>query len=127
MAKMLSYYAMNVLWQTPDYSKWIVKFRDVSEKLDTQYDNGVTLSYQLGIMWINMPDNKFRPYDEVPRAEFITALSRMIFWIADWKWKIEYYVPHMTKMYNEWIITNTNPIMKETRGYVMLMLMRTKK
>jgi hypothetical protein len=26
-----------------------------------------------------MPNNKFRPNDEVTRAEFVTALSRMIY------------------------------------------------
>jgi hypothetical protein len=51
MAKMLSYYAMNVLWQTPKEWTWVVSFRDVSKKLDEQYDNWVTLAYQLWIMW----------------------------------------------------------------------------
>ncbi len=75
MAKMLSQYAINVLWQTPDTSKKI-KFKDVTKKKDAEYDNGVTLAYQLWIMWQNMPNNKFRPDDEVPRAEFVAALSR---------------------------------------------------
>ena len=125
MAKMLSNYAINVLWQSPDISKWTVRFADVSSKLDKQYDNWVTLAYQLWIMWINMQDNKFRPNAYVTRAEFATALSRMIYGIEDGKWKIKYYVPHMAKLYNEWIITNTNSSMKEKRWYVMLMLMRS--
>ena len=127
MAKMLSYYAINVLWQEPDTSKWIVKFNDVSNKMDKQYDNWVTLSYQLWIMWQNMPKNNFRPNDEVTRAEFVTALSRMIYNTQDWKWKVKYYEPHMAKLYNEWIISNTNPKMKEKRWYVMTMLMRSAK
>jgi hypothetical protein len=85
----------------------------------------VKLAYQLGIMWINMPKNRFRPNDIVTRAEFVTALSRMIYWIKDWTWKIKYYEPHMSKLKNEWIVTNTNPKMKELRWYVMIMLMRT--
>ena len=124
MAKMLSYYAINVLWQDPDMTQTI-KFEDVSDKRDAEYDNGVTLAYQLGIMWINMKNNKFRPDDEVTRAEFVTALSRMIYGMKDGTWKMKYYEPHMTRMYNEWIISNTNPNMKEKRWYVMIMLMRT--
>ena len=126
MAKMLSQYAINVLWQEPDTTQ-NNKFNDVSNKMDADYDNWVTLAYQLGIMWQNMPNNNFRPNDEVTRAEFVTALSRMLFNIEDWKGNIKYYEPHMTKLFSEWIITNTNPKLKEKRWYVMIMLMRTAK
>jgi hypothetical protein len=30
-----------------------------------------------------MPDNEFRPFDMVTRAEFATALSRMLYQLAD--------------------------------------------
>lgn len=123
MAKMLSYYAINVLWQKPDLSKEVPNFSDVDEKLNSDYGDAVTLAYQLGIMWINMPDNNFRPLDTVTRAEFATALSRMLYWIADGKWL--YYEPHMKKLFDQWIITVTNPDMQELRGYVMIMLMRS--
>ena len=128
MAKMLSQYAINVLWKTPDASK-IVKFNDVTSKKDADYDNWVTLAYQLWIMWQNMPWNKFRPNDEVTRAEFATALSRMAYNTSDWEYKStsKYYVHHMEKLVNEWIITNDNPNMKELRWYVMIMLMRSAK
>jgi hypothetical protein len=33
----------------------------------------------------------------------------------------------MAKLYNEWIINNTDPWMKERRWYVMIMLMRSAK
>jgi hypothetical protein len=49
MAKMLSNYAINVLEKTPDTGRNI-SFTDVSPELDAQYNNGVTLAYQLGIM-----------------------------------------------------------------------------
>ena len=129
MAKMLSNYAMNVLWRQPDISKWTVKFNDVTNKMDKSYDNGVTLSYQLWIMWQNMPNNMFRPYDEVTRAEFVAAFSRMMYWISDWEYKStsKYYVRHMEKLKKEWIITKDNPSMKEKRWYVMIMLMRSVK
>ena len=123
MAKMLSYYAINVLWQKPDTSREVPNFSDVDEKLNSDYGDAVTLAYQLGIMWINMPDNKFRPFDTVTRAEFATALSRMLYWIADGKWL--YYEPHIKKLFDQWIITVTNPDMQELRGYVMIMLMRS--
>ena len=128
MAKMLSQYAINVLWQTPDTSKTI-KFKDVTDKKNADYDNGVTLAYQLWIMWQNMKDNKFRPNDEVSRAEFVTALSRLLYSTSDWEYKStsKYYTHHMEKLVSEWIITNDNPTMKEKRWYVMIMLMRAMK
>ena len=126
MAKMLSQYAINVLWMKPDKSK-NNQFKDVSDKLDWDYDDWVTLAYQLWIMWINMPNNEFRPNDLVPRAEFATALSRLLYQTSDWKYEktSKYYVPHINKLAYEGILTNTDPHMKELRGYVMLMLMRS--
>ena len=123
MAKMLSYYAINVLWQKPDETR-INKFNDITEKLDSQYDSGVTLAYQLWIMWINMPNNNFRPNDEVTRAEFATALSRMLYSTPDGK---PYYTTHLQKLKAEWILTNDDYKMKELRGYVMIMLKRSAK
>ena len=122
MAKMLSQYAINVLGKKPDTSR-TPNFWDVAYNLDKDYDNGVTLAYQLGIMgiWID----EFRPYDEVPRAEFVTALSRLLYGLADWT--DNYYSTHMAKLQKEWIITNTDPNLLELRGYVMLMLMRSAK
>ena len=128
MAKMLSQYAVNVLWIKPDVTR-NNEFADVSDKLDTEYGDWVTLAYQLWIMWINMPNNEFRPYWYVTRAEFATALSRLLYNTSDWEYEktSKYYVPHINKLAYEWILTNTNPYMKELRGYVMLMLMRSAK
>ena len=127
MAKMLSNYAINVLWREPNISKWMVNFVDVTDKMNNQYDYWVTLAYQLGIMWINMPNNKFRPDDVVTRAEFASAFSRMLYWTSDWKYEFtsKYYTNHMQKLKQEWIINNTTPNMKELRWYVMIMLMRS--
>ena len=129
MAKMLSQYAVNVLWKEPDVSKWVIRFNDVTDKLNQNYDNAVILSYQLWIMWQNMKDNKFRPNDEVSRAEFVTALSRLLYSTSDWEYKStwKYYINHMEKLKKEWIITKYDPKMKEKRWYVMLMLMRSVK
>jgi len=122
MAKMLSQYAIKVLWITPDSTK-SNKFADVSSDLDSQYNDWVTLAYQLWIMWINMPNNKFRPFDTVTRAEFATALSRLKYHTDDGK--DVYYSTHIKLLHQLWIITNTDPAMKELRWYVMLMLMRS--
>ena len=128
MAKMLSKYAINVLWIKPDTTKQI-KFNDVSDKLNSDYNNWVTLAYQLWIMWINMPNNKFRPNDLVTRKEFVTAFSRMKYKTTDGKYENteNYYINHMKRLQDEWIITNTSPNMIEVRGYVMLILLRSSK
>jgi hypothetical protein len=49
----------------------------------------------------------------------------MLYNTEDWEWKIKYYEPHIYKLYNEGIISNTNPNMIEKRWYVMTMLKRT--
>jgi hypothetical protein len=90
--------------------------------LDADYNNWVTLAYQLWIMWIGI--EKFRPFDLVTRAEFGTALSRLLFGIADGEWDL-WYKPHLDKLMEEKIITNNNPNLQELRGYVMIMLMRS--
>ena len=120
MAKMLSNYAINVLWKKPA-NKIVPKFSDITDKLNKDYGWAVDLSYQLWIMWIWI--DKFRPYDEVTRAEFWTAFSRMLFGLADWK--DTYYSTHLAKLKAEWIISNENPNLKEIRAYVMIMLMRS--
>jgi hypothetical protein len=122
MAKMLSQYAINILWKKPE-NIITPKFPDVSQKLDDDYGWAVALSYQLWIMWKWIKN--FRPNDEVTRAEFATALSRMLYWTQDWT--NQYYSTHLSKLYEEWIIKNTNPNLKELRWYVMIMLMRSAK
>ena len=120
MAKMLSQYAINILWKSPNMSLTCT-FNDVPYNLDLQYDNWSKLACQLWIMGTNM--SSFRPNDTVTRAEFATALSRMLYWLEDWVDK--YYSTHLNKLYNEWIISSTDPKIKELRWYVMLMLMRS--
>ena len=76
-----------------------------------------------------MSNNRFRPNDEVTRAEFATALSRMLYSTLDGEYKAtsKYYLNHMKKLKEEKIITYDNPNIKELRGYVMIMLMRSVK
>ena len=122
MAKMLSYFAINVLGQKPDTSKWTPIFNDVTNNLNKQYNNAVTLSYQLWIMWQNIKNNNFRPNDKVTRAEFATSLSRLLFSTPDGQ---PYYTTHLKKLKQEWILTIDDPKIIEKRWYIMLMLMRT--
>ena len=122
MAKMLSNYAINVLWKKPSNIA-VPEFSDVTQELEADYWWAVSLSYQLWIMWINI--SEFRPFDVVTRWEFATALSRMLFWITDGD--VLYYEPHIKKLFEEKIISITNPNLKELRWYVMIMLMRSAK
>ena len=122
MAKMLSQYAINVLWKKPA-NVVVPNFPDVSPELDAEYNNGVTLAYQLWIMWINIEN--FRPDDLVTRAEFATALSRLLYNTPDGEWA--YYETHLKKLMEEKVITVADPDMHELRGYVMIMLMRSAK
>lgn len=122
MAKMLSQYAVNVLWMSPDPDNLRnCNFSDVTKNMDVAYDNWVTLACQLWIMWVWITN--FRPNETVTRAQFGTALSRMLYGLADGK--DHYYSTHLAKLKKEWIISNDNPTLKEVRWYVMLMLMRS--
>ena len=120
MAKMLSNYATQVLHKVPDSSKGSVTFDDVSVQQNNNYGNAVTLAYQLWIMW--QWTKHFRPNDTVTRAEFATALSRLLYSTSDGN---PYYETHLKKLKNEWIITKDNPSQPEVRWYVMLMLYRS--
>ena len=122
MAKMLSNYAENVLWMNDFNTRRNCTFSDVSSSLDASYDYWVTKACQLWIMWINMPSDKFYPTWWVTRAEFATALSRLLYDTEDGADK--YYTTHINKLRKEWIITNTDPKLREKRWFVMLMLMR---
>ena len=118
MAKMISNYAKNILWKTPDTTKSCLFLNsNVSADL-VQY---MTESCQLWLMWQWITD--FRPNDYVTRAEFWTVLSRMLYWTPDWE--DVYYSSHLYWLKARWIITNDDPNLQEVRWYVMLMLMRS--
>ena len=122
MAKMLSQYAINVLWKTLNADNLRnCDFPDVTKSMDNNYDNWVTLACQLWIMWVWITN--FRPNETVTRAQFWTALSRMLYGLTDGK--DNYYTTHLSKLKQEWIISNDSPTLKEARWYVMLMLMRS--
>jgi hypothetical protein len=124
MAKMLSVYAKEVLGKTPDTSASCV-FVDI-DSVKGDLHEYIIESCQLGIMGQNVPGNKFRPYDTISRAEFGTALSRVL-WGSKYEGGIPYYANHLNALKAAGImnqIANAENT-KEVRGYVMLMLMRS--
>lgn len=121
MAKMLSEYAINVLWYGYDDIQDCY-FSDISYDLSQSYNYWDCKAYSLWIMWQNLRNNQFRPYDKVTRAEFATALSRLLYNTPDWT--DYYYSTHLKKLHENWIIHDTNPNLSEVRWYIMLMLMR---
>lgn len=85
----------------------------------------IKLACQLGLMGVGITD--FDPNGEVTRAQFGTVLSRAL-WGQEHNTSGElYYLNHLNALKNNTIIINTNPYLKELRGYVMLMLMRSDK
>ena len=120
MAKMISNYAVNILWKTPDTTKSCY-FLDSNINPDlVEY---VTESCQLWLMgqWVA----SFRPKDSVTRAEFWTVLSRALWWSKN-EWWTTYYQNHLKALKSEWIMNNiSSPMDEEIRWYVMLMLMRS--
>jgi hypothetical protein len=47
-----------------------------------------------------MPNNEFRPFDLVPRSEFVTAFSRMKYKTTDGQYVMtaKYYTNHMNNL-----------------------------
>ncbi len=131
MAKMISNFAINVLWLQPDTSK-DCSFLDISDSLNAQYNYGVTQVCQLWLMWIWndwKKSDKFNPYTTVTRAQFATALSRAL-GQANWKiidnWN-PYYSTHLEYLHSNWIIKDVvkpSPSSVEKRWDVMIMMHR---
>ena len=120
MAKMISNYAVNILWKAPDTTKSCL-FSD--SNINPGLVQFVTESCQLWLMWQWV--TSFRPKDSVTRAEFWTVLSRALRWNKN-EWWSTYYENHLKALKSEWIMTKIDtPMNKEVRGYVMLMLMRS--
>ena len=122
LAKMISNYAMNILWMQPDTSKTCYF---LNSNINSELAAYVIRSCQLWLMWQWISD--FRPNDTVTRAEFWTVLSRTLRWNENEWWSI-YYENHLKMLKLKWIMNKIDfPLNKEIRGYVMLMLMRADK
>jgi hypothetical protein len=121
MAKMLSNYAKKFQNATPDTSKEC-SFGD-TKSIGGDLAVAIIESCQLGIMGQGITN--FRPYDTITRAEFGTALSRVL-WEGKYEGGNPYYALHLNALQSAGImkvIANAEST-KEIRGYVMLMLMR---
>ena len=131
MAKMISNFAINVLWLKPDTSADCT-FQDVSSSLDAQYNNWVTQACQLWLMWIWNDWKKswtFNPNWTVTRWQRATAFSRALS-KANWdivkEWD-PYYKSHMEYLQSRWIIKDVNNPRydsSEKRWNVMIMMYR---
>lgn len=120
LAKMISNYATNILWKTPDTTKSCL-FPD--SNINPDLVPFVIESCQLWLMWQWV--TSFKPTDYVTRAEFWTILSRALWWNQN-EWWSTYYENHLKALKSEWIMNKIDtPMDKEVRGYVMLMLMRS--
>jgi hypothetical protein len=81
VAKMLSQYATNILGATPDANKDCSAFAKSISSYDKTMQDFMTKSCQLNIMGIkadNSPLKDFMPNNYVTRAEFGTAISRIL-------------------------------------------------
>ena len=122
MAKMLSVYATEVLGMTPDTTA-ACTFSDIDSVKGDLHDY-IIESCELGIMGQGI--SAFRPYDTISRAEFGTALSRVL-WGSQYEGGTPYYAKHLDALKAAGIMTQiaNAESTKEVRGYVMLMLMRS--
>ncbi len=74
------------------------------------------------------PLEKFNPYGYVTRAEFATVLSRLLYGERYENMNGVWYERHIEALKEHNILrSNLDPHMKELRGYIMLMLMRSEK
>ncbi len=120
MAKMISNYAINILWKSPDTTKSCL-FSD--SNINPDLVRFVTESCQLWLMWQWI--TSFKPKNFVTRAEFWTVLSRALWW-DKYGWWNTYYESHLKALQCEWIMKKIDmPMDNEIRWYVMLMLMRS--
>lgn len=124
-----------VLFKTKLIDKEIKKeeLNTCSEYQDTQHifwdlKPYIQFSCNLWIMWVwsdwKTQLEKFNPNWLVTRAELSTVISRMLYWKEfenEW-W--EYWLKHLAKLHSEWILTNLDYTITETRKNVFLILYR---
>lgn len=129
LAKMISEFAIKVVWLYPNFSKSECNlYRDISkESQELQFY--MKTACQLWLMWLYTdwitvnPD--FYPNGYVDRAQFGTIMSRLIFW-GKYNWNINNrYIDHLNALKQNQIMKYIeNPTMRELRWYVMIMMKR---
>lgn len=131
MAKMVSNYAINVLWLKKDKDRNCF-FYDVDPSIDVQYDNWITKACQLWLMWLTDDwdiADYFNPDKNVTRWQRATIFSRLLNksrWeeIVEWN---PYYRPHLKNLLQKWLIIDENsplPNSNEKKGNGMIMMYR---
>lgn len=130
LAKMISQFAIKVMWKTPNTSKDCSAFLPSIKKYQGQdlYDFMIT-SCQLDLMWIDLNGgvlSNFMPDKYVTRWEFWTVLSRVLYGTTynNYTTAKDFYTEHLKALKDAGIITNTTPSLEELRGYIMLMMYR---
>lgn len=125
MAKILVNYAVNILWKEitsiPSYCQWDDDEDWPTEEMRTYW----RMACALWIMGINV--SSFEPMRTVSRAQFGTALSRLLWWNAyNNSWE-EYYEGHLNALRNNGYMDKIdNPKERtEIRQRVWIMLERT--
>ncbi len=128
LAKMLSVYATDVLKKTA--SDTACEFED-ADQVNKWLVSYIRQACQLGIMGVQS-DGKtsltsFRPNSFVTRAEFGTALSRILYGTTynNDSTNTEWRAWHLDNLYKNNLINITAPTLQEQRGWVMTMLYRT--
>lgn len=125
LSKMMSEYAMKVLWKTPDTSRKCI-FKDVDNQTD-EFKKYARISCELWLMWLKTdwtPADTFHPDGKVTRAIFGTTLSRAIWWDKN-NWWSNWYAKHLADLKAHWIMNQIDfPNNRELRWRVMLTMMR---
>ena len=125
LSKMMSEYAMKVLWKTPDTSRKCI-FKDVDNQTD-EFKKYARISCELWLMWLKTdwtPADTFDPDGKVTRAIFGTTLSRAIWWDKN-NWWSNRYAKHLADLKAHWIMNQIDfPNNRELRWRVMLTMMR---
>jgi hypothetical protein len=126
LAKMLSQFAIKVIWKTPDTTKSCI-FTDIWSQTQ-EMKSYIKLACQLWLMWYHgdgvTQKDVFDPEDTLTRAEFGTTLSRLIRW-TKYANGNPYYSKHLSALKEHNIMTLINtPSMQEKKWWVLLMMHR---
>lgn len=134
LAKMISEFAIRKMWMIPNYQKpgcdWYTDIANESAEMKFY----MKTACQLEIMWLHpdgtTPKTVFDPNKKVPRTEFGTVLSRMLFgdtYKIDNSQSKVFYKNHLQALKDKNVMMYTQAPMifnPETRGFVRLMIKR---
>lgn len=126
MAKMISVFAINIMWMTPNTGK-NCSFTDLSHETG-EMNVFAKLVCQLGLMWYETDGvtqkDEFEPNVLVDRWQFGTILSRILRGTT-YAWGKPYYVKHLAALKKANIMTKIDtPRVLELRWRVLLTMQR---